>query len=63
MITVNQLIWKLNDFLKMNPSLGNLPIAYFIDDEGNQLNLVKYEAELAQVNTLKKVLQQESEDN
>lgn len=49
MITLNQLIEKLEGIKNQHPTFGDLPIIYSHDDEGNQYQMVNNEPGLFNV--------------
>ncbi len=52
MITLNQWLNSIQEMIKKNPKIGNYPLIYSIDDEGNEYHKVISAPTLVQVYNL-----------
>lgn len=52
MITLNQWLNSIQEMIKKNPKIGNYPLIYSIDDEGNEYHKVISAPTLLQVDDI-----------
>lgn len=52
MITLNQWLNSIQEMIKKNPKVGNYPLIYSTDDEGNEYHKVMFDPTLVQVHNL-----------